>query len=39
MAAAVVADVPEPAGWAAMIGGFAVIGAGTRRRRRTLAAI
>jgi len=32
---AVVAAVPEPASWAMMIGGFAMVGLGLRRRRST----
>ena len=31
--------IPEPAGWALMIGGFGVLGAAIRRRKRTKVAI
>ena len=37
-ASAAIAAVPEPATWAMMIGGFGVIGAAARRRRRVTAA-
>jgi len=36
--AAGVAGVPEPAGWALMIGGFGMAGAALRRRGRGVAA-
>jgi len=32
-----VGGIPEPAGWAMMIGGFALVGAAMRRRRITAA--
>lgn len=34
--ATLTATIPEPAGWALMIGGFALVGIGLRRRRATM---